>query len=54
MDCDIVSSKANELNIAYENSNGDESKDYLISDQLITKWNPKSKKFETSVYDKFL
>jgi len=54
LETDIVSCKASELNIFYESDKGEESKAYLVSDQLITKWNPKSKKFETSVYDTFL
>lgn len=54
LETDIVSCKASELNVYIENQKGEESKAYLISDQLITKWNPKSKKFETAVYDKFL
>jgi len=54
MDADIVSCKASELNVAIEKSNGEESKQHLISDQLITKWNAHMGKFETKVYDKFL
>ena len=51
---DIVSSKVTELQIAYEKMDGNESKDHPVSEQLITKWNPASKKFETHIYDKFL
>lgn len=49
-DMDIVSCRASELNVSV----GEDSKQHLISDQLITKWNPKSNRFETKVYDKFL
>ena len=54
VDTDIVSCKANELNVSVEKSTGEDSKLHLISDQLITKWNAGTKKFETKVYDKFL
>lgn len=49
-DIDIVSFRASELNVSI----GEDSKQHLISEQLITKWNPKVNKFETKVYDKFL
>ena len=42
---DIVSCRAQELNVSIEKSHGEETKQHLISDQLITKWNPKSGKF---------
>lgn len=45
IDADIVSCKASELNVTYEKANGEQSKAHLISDQLITKWNPKTNKF---------
>ena len=45
IDTDIVSCKASELNVTGLDSKGEESKPHLISDQLITKWNPKTKKF---------
>jgi hypothetical protein len=54
IDTDIVSCRASELNVSFDKSNGEESKPQLISDQLITKWNVKTQKFETKVYDKFL
>ena len=54
MNCDIVSSKVTEFHIAYAKSNGNESKDHTVSEQLITRWNPNSKKFESKIYDKFL
>lgn len=54
IDTDIVSCRAGELNVSFEKSNGEETKQQLISDQLITKWNTKINKFETKVYDKFL
>ena len=54
MDLDVVSSKVSELHVSYADANGNEAKDYSVSEQLITKWNPQKKKFETNVYDKFL
>ena len=54
IDTDIVSCKANELNVSVEKTTGEDSKMHLISDQLITKWNAGTKKFETKIYDKFL
>lgn len=54
LECDIVSSKASELTIAYEKEDGNETKPFTVGEQFITKWNPKTSKFETAVYDKFL
>ena len=52
--CDIVTSKVSEFSISYIKTNGDEAKDFVVSEQLITCWNPAAKKFETKVYDKFM
>lgn len=49
--CDIVTSKVTELTITYLKQNGDEAKDFVVSEQLVTKWNPNAKQFETKVYD---
>lgn len=54
MDCDIVSSKASQVTVSYEKSDGNESKAFTVGEQLITKWNATSGKFETTIYDKFL
>ncbi len=53
MNTDIVTSKVSEINITYEKG-GNEAKSYMVAEQLITKWNPDKKKFETVIYDKFL
>lgn len=53
MNCEIISSKVTQLNLSYE-SNGNEGKDQMVSEQLITRWNPNTKKYETAIYDKFL
>ena len=49
-----MSSKASQVTVAYEKSDGNESKAFTVGEQLITKWNPTSGKFETAIYDKFL
>ena len=54
LQCDIVSSKTSELTVAYRKEDGSQSKAELVSSQLVTKWDPESKKFITKVYDKFL
>lgn len=41
---DIVSSKTSELNIYYEKDEKT-SKGYFVGEQVITTWNPASKKF---------
>lgn len=43
--CDIVSSKASQVTVAYEKGDGHESKPFLVGEQLITKWNPIKKVF---------
>ena len=53
MNCEIISSKVTQLNLSYE-SNGNEAKNQMVSEQLITRWNPNTKKYETQIYDKFL
>lgn len=53
MNTDIVTSKVSEINITYQ-KNGNESKAYMVAEQLITKWNPVKGKFETVIYDKFM
>lgn len=42
------------MTVSYEKSDGNESKAFTVGEQLITKWNAKSGKFETAIYDKFL
>ncbi len=54
LECDIVSSKASQLTIAYEKGEGNESKPFTVGEQLITKWDANTKTFHTGVYDKFL
>jgi hypothetical protein len=54
LECDIVSSKASELTVAYRSGDGSESKAVPVSSQLVTKWDPALKEFKTTVYDKFL
>lgn len=54
LECDIVSSKTSELTVAFSKGEGNESKAVLVSSQLLTKWDPSTKQFKTSVYDKFL
>ena len=54
LECDIVSSKTTELTVSYRKSDKSESKAVPVSSQLVTKWDPESKQFKTSVYDKFL
>jgi hypothetical protein len=49
-----VSSKASQVTVAYEKIDGNESKAFTVGEQLITKWNAKSGKFESAIYDKFL
>lgn len=53
MNCEIISSKVTELNLSYD-SHGNEAKDQMVSEQLITRWNPQKRKYETTIYDKFL
>ncbi len=53
-ECDIVSSKATELKIVYTNEKNEASKDFNVCEQLITKWNPESGKFESKIYDTFM
>jgi adenylyl cyclase-associated protein len=53
MNTDIVTSKVSEVNVSFE-KNGNEAKDTMIAEQLITKWNPNKRKFETVVYDQFM
>lgn len=54
LECDIVSSKTTELTVSYRQADKSESKAVPVSSQLVTKWDPESKTFKTSVYDKFL
>jgi hypothetical protein len=54
LECEIVSSKASELTVAYLNAEGNESKAFLVSSQIATKWDPKIQNFKTTVYDKFI
>ncbi len=54
LECDIVSSQASQLTIAYEKGDGNESKAFTVGEQLITKWDANTKTFHTGVYDKFL
>lgn len=58
---DIVSSKTNQLNIAYTLPENEQSvtawlmqKDFPVCEQFITRWNDKLQKFETKVYDQFM
>jgi hypothetical protein len=51
---DIISSKTSELNITYLNEAGEYQKDTPVTAQLITKWDPETKKFVTKPYDMFL
>jgi adenylyl cyclase-associated protein len=53
MNTDIVTAKISEVNVTYE-KNGNEAKAAMIPEQLITKWNPAKRKFDTVVYDKFM
>ena len=43
--CDIVSSHASQLTVSYEKQDGNESKVYMVGEQLITKWNATKGKF---------
>lgn len=54
LECDIISSKTSELSVSYRKGDGNESKAHPVSSQLLTKWDPVSKQFKTTVYDQFL
>ena len=43
--CDVVTSKVSEFSVSYKKENGDEAKDFVVSEQLITSWNPAKKNF---------
>ena len=53
MNCDVLTCKVTEVNVSYE-KDGNEAKNFMVAEQLLTKWNPIKNKFETVIYDKFL
>jgi len=51
---EIISSKANELNVTRLNENGEYEDDVPVTTQFLTKWNPEKKTFVTVPMDLFL
>jgi len=51
---EIVSSKVNELNVNKLNDQGEYEKDYPVTTQFSTTWNPEKQCFVTKPMDLFL
>jgi len=54
LETNVVSSKVTGLNINYLNEQGEYENDFPVTDQFITAWDPKAKKFVTKPMDLFL
>jgi adenylyl cyclase-associated protein len=54
LETDIVSSKVTELNVSYLQEDDDFAKEFPVTEQFITKWDSKAKKFVTKPLDIFM